>query len=57
MRRLPSLPILIIVALSSTVVALIAQHLFGKSPLTIAVGPITAILLGILVSISKAFYR
>ena len=54
MRKLPSLPIVIIVSLSSTIMALIAQNLFGKSLLTVAFGPITAVGLALLIAISAA---
>jgi len=53
MNRLPSLPVLIVVALTATVVAVGAQEMIGKSTLTIAIGPITAIVLALLVTYSN----
>ena len=53
MNRLPSAPVLIIVALTATVVVIGAQQTIGKSALTIAIGPIAAILLALLVTYFK----
>lgn len=50
MDRLPSWPVVIVVALAATVVAVGAQHALAKSAITIAIGPVTAILLALLVS-------